>query len=155
MVTLRHTRNSLELLYIAGCTRPDISRAVSTLSRFMIDPSTTHMACAKRVLRYLKGTKTLGIIYRHANNNPTRRSFTDDNGLGIEAFVDSDWASDTEDRHSQTGYIFTLAGGAPPNKTASHYRQPTQNTLLPQNVPSMPSGSIACYQRSMPSNQRP
>ncbi|KAG5463588.1 MAG: hypothetical protein BJ554DRAFT_6282 [Olpidium bornovanus] len=100
------------LLYIAGCTHPDISHAMSKLLCFTVDPSTTHMACAERVLRYLKGIKNLGIIYRHATSQTVRRPYTDDDSFGIQAFVDSDWASDAEDRHSQTGYIFTLAGGA-------------------------------------------
>jgi hypothetical protein len=44
------------LLYASVSTRPDITMALSHLSRFMSDPSQSHWEQAKRVLRYLKGT---------------------------------------------------------------------------------------------------
>lgn len=49
------------LLYLAICTRPDISYAVSYLSQFNTCFSSIHWTAAKRVLRYLKGTIDLGI----------------------------------------------------------------------------------------------
>lgn len=90
------------LLYIAGCTRPDISFAVSRLSRHLADPSTTHMAHAKRLLRYLKATRTHGILFQRGDNITIPV---------FDAYVDSDHASDTDDRKSQTGYVFLLANG--------------------------------------------
>jgi hypothetical protein len=44
------------LMYIAVSTRPDIMHAVSVLSRFNLCYDNEHVAAAKRVLRYLKGT---------------------------------------------------------------------------------------------------
>jgi hypothetical protein len=61
------------------------------------------MAAAKRVLRYLKGTKNLGIIYR-AKNHPSSR-------LDIIGFSDANWAGDKNDRKSTTGYVFVIASG--------------------------------------------
>lgn len=52
------------LLYLATCTRPDIPLVVGRLLRFMSSPTTTHMAAAKRFMRYLNGTATLGLTYR-------------------------------------------------------------------------------------------
>ena len=46
------------LIYLTH-TRPDITQAVSMLSRFMHSPSVLHYAAAKRVLRYLKGSLKL------------------------------------------------------------------------------------------------
>ena len=37
-------------------TRPDVCYTVTVLSRFNQNPNAKHMAAAKRVLRYLKGT---------------------------------------------------------------------------------------------------
>ena len=52
------------LMFAACVTRPDIMCAVGQLSKFLHKPTSKHLLAAKRVLRYLKGTKTLGIVYR-------------------------------------------------------------------------------------------
>jgi hypothetical protein len=49
---------------------PDISFAVSQLSQFLTEPTSTHMAAAKRVLRYLKHTKDLTITYHVKTTRP-------------------------------------------------------------------------------------
>ena len=49
------------LLYLMCSTRPDIAHAVGMLSRFMQNPGEKHWMAAKRVLRYLKGTKHQGL----------------------------------------------------------------------------------------------
>ena len=61
-------------------TRVDIAWICSVLSRFNANPSPQHLKAAKRVLRYLRGTETLGITYR---GDP-------DGFLGIKAYSDSD-----------------------------------------------------------------
>jgi hypothetical protein len=50
-------------MYLAGATRPDISSAVSKLSRFMSNPVTDHWHALERVMRYLQGTMSYGIHY--------------------------------------------------------------------------------------------
>lgn len=50
-------------LYLATCTRPDISLVVGRLSRFMSAPTAAHLALAKRELRYLEDTATLALTY--------------------------------------------------------------------------------------------
>eukprot|EP00955_Chlamydomonas_euryale_P075586 362370-Chlamydomonas_euryale.AAC.2 len=49
------------LIYVAVNTRPDISYGVSTLSKNMARPCSQHMSAAKHLLKYLQGTKGLGI----------------------------------------------------------------------------------------------
>lgn len=56
--------------------------------------------CAKRILRYLKGTMELGISYRKGGKG------------NLIAFVDSDYAGDVDDRKSTSGYVFMLGTGA-------------------------------------------
>ena len=63
------------LIYLTH-TRPDITQAVSMLSRFMHSPSVLHYAAAKRVLRYLKGSLKLGLKYGK-DSEFTLTSFTD------------------------------------------------------------------------------
>jgi hypothetical protein len=50
-------------MYLASATRPDISFAVSKLSRFMSNPGPYHWHALERVMRYLHGTMSYGIHY--------------------------------------------------------------------------------------------
>ena len=51
------------LLYLTH-TRPDISYAVSYVSRFMQEPETAYFLAAKRFMRYLKGTSNYGTLFK-------------------------------------------------------------------------------------------
>ena len=83
------------LIYLTN-TRPDIQHAVSIVSRFMSKPSKSHFTAAKRILRYVKGTKNFGIIYKAESD------------CDLIGYTDSDWAGSIDDRKSTTGYIFLL-----------------------------------------------
>ena len=52
------------LLYLANCTRPDISYAVNVLSRHQIEPTNVEWNMAKRVLQYLSGNRKLGLTFK-------------------------------------------------------------------------------------------
>ena len=97
------------LLYLSVCTRPDISQAVGVLARHMARPSMEHWTAAKGVLRYIAGSLQTGILFGKGSTT-------------VEAYCDSDFASNTETRRSTTGFVFTLAGGA---LTWSSKLQPT------------------------------
>ena len=73
------------LLYLANCTRPDLSQSVGVLARCMSNPSEDHLAVAKQVLRYLAGT---------AN------------------YCDADYAGDLDKRNPTSGFVFLRSGGA-------------------------------------------
>lgn len=91
------------LLYIATCTRPDISHTVSLASRTS-EPTQAHWTALKRILRYLKGSKNLGISYtKHAEGDLT-------------GFSDADYANDEETRKSNSGLCIFYCG-APINKS--------------------------------------
>jgi hypothetical protein len=60
---LRYSQIVGSLMYLASATRPDISFAVSKLSRFMSNPGIDHWHTLKRVMRYLCGTMSYGIHY--------------------------------------------------------------------------------------------
>lgn len=88
-----------KLLYLSTTTRPDISFPVSYLARFQNDPQDLHWTLVKRVLRYLKGTKFHGLLFKSKENH-------DDI---IDCFVDADLAGD-KSRKSTTGYIIRMFG---------------------------------------------
>jgi hypothetical protein len=94
----QHLTGSLN--HLAVYSRPDIAFAVSKLSQFNANPTATHLKAALHVLRYLKGTRNLCIIYKR---QPGRV-----NTLG---YSDADWGSDENDRISYTGYAFIIHGG--------------------------------------------
>jgi len=50
-------------LYLSTRRTPDIAFAVGVLLRFMSCPEEDHMRAAKGVLRYLRGTTRLGVVY--------------------------------------------------------------------------------------------
>jgi hypothetical protein len=52
------------LMYLANCTRPDIAFVVNLLARFSAKPTKRHWNGVKHILRYLKGTKDLGLFYK-------------------------------------------------------------------------------------------
>lgn len=86
------------LMYLAVLTRPDIAYSVSYLSQFNNCNNEEQWVYAKRVLRYLKKTKNIGLRY------------CKDGSVNIQGFVDSDWCSDINDRKSYTGFCFTMSG---------------------------------------------
>ena len=92
------------LLYLSTRTRPDIAYIVGQLCRFMNNPGQEHWTAAKRVLRYLKGTSSLGV-----------RFYNDADPL---VYTDSDWAGDPDQRRSTGGFVFMMGGG--PISWASH-----------------------------------
>ena len=92
------------LMYLVAGTRPDIAAAVGQLARYMSDPAKHHWTAAKHVLRYLRGTMELGLIY----SMPSVMS----SAHILQGFADADWASDTTTRRSTTGYAFMLNGAA-------------------------------------------
>jgi hypothetical protein len=70
-------------------TQPDIAFVVNQLCQHMHNPSSLHWTATKRVLRYLKGTIDHGLWYTKGH-------------LSLQAFCDSDWAEDPDDRRSTT-----------------------------------------------------
>lgn len=83
-------------------TRPEIAYPVQVLSRYMQASGDEHWMAAKRVMRYLKGTRDLGIKY----------GVSDGDSLILEGYCDADWGNDKDTRRSTTGYVFQLAGGS-------------------------------------------
>ena len=112
------------LMYLSVGTRPDISFAVSELSKFLANPGLAHWNAAVRVLRYLKGCPDLGVTFtRSAGNKPILRAYSDVNYKGpsrrqqqsqlkLDAYSDADWGGDRDTRRSHTGGVLFLAGGA-------------------------------------------
>jgi hypothetical protein len=86
------------LMYASLGTRPDISYAVTTVSRFSSNPGQAHWDAVRRIYRYLSGTKELKLTYGVVE------------GI-LVGYADAD-GSMAEDRRAVSGYAFLIDGGA-------------------------------------------
>ena len=90
------------LIYAMTCTRPDLSWAVSKLSRKLSNPSKGDFDMLKHVFRYVLGTVNYKLTFRKSVN-----------GLQLFGFSDADWAGSKSDRKSTSGYCFMLNHNGP------------------------------------------
>ena len=79
-------------------TRPDIAYAVQQICLHMHDPRESHLAAAKRILRYLQGTLDYGLVI--PRSSPTQ----------LIVYTDTDWAGCPDTRRSTSGYAVFLGG---------------------------------------------
>ena len=70
------------------------------LGRYLSDPGQSHWKEAKKVLRYLQGTKDLMLTYQNTDT------------LEVVGYSDSDCAGYVDDKKSTSGYIFMMVEGA-------------------------------------------
>lgn len=89
------------LLYAATTARPDVSFAVTQLSKFMQNPRASYLDAAHHVLDYLVTTANMGIVYQAAA--PAIDTT-------LHGFADATWASE-HDMRAVSGFVFMLAGG--------------------------------------------
>ncbi|KAK5812212.1 hypothetical protein PVK06_027631 [Gossypium arboreum] len=73
-------------------TRPDIAYAVNRVCQFMHAPTNLHMVALKRILRYLRGTLSHGLVFHRSEC------------LSLVGYADANWGLDFDDRRSTTGY---------------------------------------------------
>jgi hypothetical protein len=97
------------LMYAAISTRPDIAHAVHYLSANMIAPTARHMQAAERVLRYLAGSRDVGLVFGSRNGGAAADSC---GSVVVEccAYADADWAGDRSDRKSISGWVAKVNG---------------------------------------------
>ena len=88
------------LMYLAVCTRPDISAAISSLSRFNSRPGMAHWEGVQHILRYLKGTSGEGIIYKKGVST------------ALWGYCDSSHLTCPDTARSRAAFVMLLAGGA-------------------------------------------
>ena len=87
-------------MYAMLCTRPDVNLAVSLVGRYQSDPGMEDWTAFKNILKYLKRTKDIFLVYGGAKE------------LIVKGYVDASLDTDLDDSKSQTGYMYILNGGA-------------------------------------------
>ena len=88
------------IMYAMLSTRPDVALALSLVSRFQANPGRKHWIAVKNILKYLRRTKDMSLVYGG------------DEELGVMGCVDASFDTDPDDSRSQTGYVFEVNGGA-------------------------------------------
>ena len=86
------------LMYASLGTRPDITFAVTRLSKFLQNPGKAHWEAVRNVLHYLNGTQMHWLIFGEKEAN-------------LIGWVDVD-GSQEEDHRAFTGYAFLIDRGA-------------------------------------------
>lgn len=89
-------RSTVGALQYLTLTRPNISFVVNRVCQSLHSPTNIHWADVKRILRYVKGTCTTGLVIQKTY------SFL------LSAFSDVDWAGCPDDRHSTNSLVVFL-----------------------------------------------
>jgi hypothetical protein len=101
MVNIPYRELVGSLMYANVATRADIAHAVGVVSQFCQNPGKLHWLAAKRILRYLIGTKSYALVL--GGKLPIR----------LAGFTDSNYVppGDLDKRKSTSGYCMSLGGG--------------------------------------------
>ena len=88
------------IMYAMVCTRPDVSFALSMVGRYQADPGESHWTAVKNILKYLRRTKDMFLVYGGEDE------------LVVNSYTDASFQTDRDDSRSQSGFVFILNGGA-------------------------------------------
>ena len=88
------------IMYAMTCTRPDVAYALSMTCRYQSNPGFKHWTAVKNILKYLRNTSEMLLIYGGQTE------------LVARGYTDASFQTDQDDLRSQSGYVYTLNGGA-------------------------------------------
>ncbi|KAK2396140.1 hypothetical protein QL285_057811 [Trifolium repens] len=91
IVNLKLYRGMIGSLLYLTTSRPDILYNVCLCARFQSDPREPHLIVVKRIFRYLKGTASLGLLYKKSLD------------YKLVGFCDADYVGDKIERKSTSG----------------------------------------------------
>ncbi|GKB89275.1 hypothetical protein Tco_0961547 [Tanacetum coccineum] len=86
------------IMYAVRCTRPDVAFAQNITSRFQQNPGDLHWTTVKNILKYLRNTKDMFLVYGGDLKQELR----------VFCYTDAGCLTDADDLKSQTGYVFVL-----------------------------------------------
>ncbi|KAJ9566458.1 hypothetical protein OSB04_002424 [Centaurea solstitialis] len=89
------------IMYAMLCTRPDVAYLVSVMSRYQQNPGEPHWVAVKNILKYLRRTKEMFLVFGGSEDE-----------ISVTGYSDASFQTDRDDFRSQSGYVFTLNGGA-------------------------------------------
>nr|GEX19925.1 hypothetical protein [Tanacetum cinerariifolium] len=90
------------IMYAMRCTCPDVAFAQNITSQFQQNPGDIHWTTVKNILKYLRNTKDMFLVYRGDLKQELR----------VSCYTDAGYLTDTDDLKSRTRYVFVLNCGA-------------------------------------------
>nr|GEW64980.1 retrotransposon protein, putative, Ty1-copia subclass [Tanacetum cinerariifolium] len=90
------------IMYAVRYTKPDVMFVQNIYAILQQNPGEPHWTAMKTILKYLKNTKDMFLVY---GGNPEAE-------LRVDCYCDAGFKTDKDDTKSQTCYIFILNGGA-------------------------------------------
>nr|GEW90892.1 hypothetical protein [Tanacetum cinerariifolium] len=110
------------IMYAVRCTRPDVAFAQNITSHFQHNLGEPHWIALKTILKYLKYTKDMFLVY---GGNPEAEH-------QVDCYCDARFKTNRDDIKSQTGYVFVLNRGAVDWKSSK--QSPTLISSTEQNT---------------------
>jgi hypothetical protein len=88
------------LMYSMLETRPNLAYTIAALGRHTASPGDEHLRALDRAFQYLQATSDRCLFFQQETQDGTR----------LHGYVNTDWASNVNNRKSTSGFIFMLAG---------------------------------------------
>ena len=122
-------------MFAAVAVRIDIAFAVNRLSQYLSEPRKVHLQAAKHVLRYLKGSPNLGILYK---STPVS---------DLVGYADAAYANARQFK-STTGFCYMI-NGAPVSWTSKRQSITAQSTTESEYIALSEAGKQAVWLRHL------
>ncbi|KAL0412132.1 UNVERIFIED_CONTAM: hypothetical protein Slati_3802900 [Sesamum latifolium] len=84
--------------YVVQCAKSDVAYALSVMSRYQVCAGEAHWTTGKTILKYLKRTKDIFLVYG-------------DGELILKSYSDASFQPNDDDAKSQSGFVFKLNSG--------------------------------------------
>ncbi|GKF67575.1 hypothetical protein Tco_0197254, partial [Tanacetum coccineum] len=83
------------IMYVVRCTRPDVAFTQNITSQFQQNPGECYWTTVKNILKYLRNTKDMFLVY---GGNPKAK-------LRVDYYCNAGFETDIDDMKSLTGYV--------------------------------------------------
>ncbi|GJV75125.1 putative retrotransposon protein [Tanacetum coccineum] len=139
-------------IYGLKCTRPGVALTQNLCSLFQKNLGDIHWTVVKAILKYLRNTKDMVLVYVAKPKSK----------LKVTCYADDGFQSDKDDIKSHSGYVFVLNGGAVDSKSAKQSSTAMSSTEA-EYIATSEASIEAVWMRKfidglgdvMPSNKRP
>nr|GEY33993.1 hypothetical protein [Tanacetum cinerariifolium] len=89
------------IMYVMRCTHPDVAFAQNMTSHFQQNPGEEHWTAVKNILKYLRNTNDMFLVY---GGNMEQQ-------LRVSCYTNVGYLTDADNLKLQIGYVFVLNGG--------------------------------------------